>query len=76
MWPRRLGPALRDAVVPDHRRREAHELFGEARVGDDLLVTGHRSGEDRFADGEALGADGVAAEDRAVLESEKAGHEE
>ena len=76
MWPCRLGPALGDAVVPDHRRREAHELLGEARVGDDLLVTGHRGGEDRFADGEALGPDGVAAEDRAVLECEEAGHAE
>ena len=43
-----------DAVVPDHRRREADELLGVARVGDDLLVAGHRGREHRLADREAV----------------------
>ena len=42
--------AVGDAVVADHRRREADELLGEARVGDDLLVAGHRGREDRLAE--------------------------
>ena len=63
-----------DAVVPDHRRREADDLLGEARVGDDLLVAGHRRGEDGLAEGEALSADRLTAEDRPVLEDEEAGH--
>src|SRR6185312_2968659 len=70
----RLGPSFGDAVVADHRRREAHELLGEARIGDHFLVTRHRGREHRLADGEALRPDRVAAEDRAVLERKKAGH--
>ena len=70
----RLGPAGGDAVVADHRRREADELLGEARVGDGLLVAGHRGREDGLAEGDARGADGLAAEDRPVLEREEGAH--
>ena len=65
----------RDAVVADHRRREADDLLGVARVGDDLLVAGHRGREDGLAEREALGADRLAAEDGPVLEGEEAGHD-
>ena len=70
----RLGAAGGDAVVADHRRREADELLGEARVGDGLLVAGHRGREDGLAEGDARRADRLAAEDRAVLEREKGAH--
>ncbi len=50
---RRLRARLVDAVVADHRRREADELLREARVGDDLLVAGHRGREDGLAAREA-----------------------
>ena len=53
--PLRLGALVGDAVVADHRRREADELLRVARVGDDLLVAGHRGREDRLAEREALG---------------------
>ena len=42
--------AVGDAVVADHRRGEADDLAAEARVGDDLLVAGHRGREDRLAE--------------------------
>ena len=64
----------RDAVVPDHRGREADDLVGIARVGDDLLVAGHRRREDRLAEGVALRPDGLAAKDRPVLEGEEPAH--
>ena len=70
----RLGAAGGDAVVADHRRREADELLGEARVGDGLLVAGHRGREDGLAERGAGGADRRAAEDRAVLEREEGAH--
>ena len=44
---------LGDAVVADHRRGEADDLLGVARVGDDLLVAGHRGREDRLAERDA-----------------------
>ena len=37
----RLAALVGDAVVADHRRREADELARVARVGDGLLVAGH-----------------------------------
>ena len=70
----RLGPAGRDAVVADHRRREADELLGEAGVGDGLLVAGHRGREHGLAEGDAGRADRLAAEDRAVLEGDEGAH--
>ena len=70
----RLRPLVGDAVVADHRRREADELLREARIGHGFLVARHAGREDRLAAREALGADRVAAEDRAVLQREKALH--
>src|SRR6185437_12939072 len=67
----RLRPSLVDAVVADHRRREADELLGKARVGGDLLVPSHRRREDRFAAGEAVSADRLALEHGAVLEHKR-----
>ena len=61
-----------DAVVADHRRREADELLRVARIGDRLLVAGHPGREDGLAEGDAVGGDRAAAEDRAVLEQEVA----
>ncbi len=70
----RLAAVVGDAVVADHRRREAEDLLGVARVGDELLVAGHRGREDGLAEGDALGAHRPAGEDLAVLEDERAGH--
>ena len=67
---RRLEPRVVDAVVADHRRREGDELAREARVGDRLLVAGHRGREDGLAEGDAGGADRAGREDGAVLEGE------
>ena len=69
---RRLRARLLDAVVSDHRRGEGDDLLGEARVGDDLLVAGHRGREHGLAEGEALRADRFAGKDGAVLERQKA----
>src|SRR4051794_38040601 len=71
MRSRRLRACCFDAVVADHGSGEADELLREARVGDDLLVAGHRRREDRLAAGEAGCADRVAREDRAVLQDER-----
>src|SRR5581483_5573152 len=46
----------------------------EARIGGDLLVTGHRRGEDRLAERKPLSADGLAGEYGAVLENESRFH--
>src|SRR6266516_1475524 len=73
---RRLRPPLRDAVIADHRRGEAHELLREARVGDDLLVTGHRGREHRLTNCEAVRPDRLATEDGAVLERDETRHAE
>ena len=70
----RLGARGRDAVVPDHRCREADELLRIARVGDDLLVARHRGREDRLPEGDIVGADRPAVEDRPVFEDEEAAH--
>src|SRR4029453_19094981 len=72
----RLRPRRGDAVVPDHRRREAHQLLRVARVGDDLLVARHRGGEDRFPEGDVLRADRATVEDRPVFENQEARHAE
>ena len=66
----RLRAALADPVVADHRSREAQDLLRVARVGDELLVAGHRGREDGLAEGHSLGADRLTAEDRPVLECE------
>ena len=65
-----LHPRLVDAVRPDQRIREAEHLRDVARVGDRLLVAGHRGREAGLARRDAVGADGDAREDGAVLEDE------
>ena len=72
---RRLRPDRSDSVVADHGRREADDLIRVARVGDDLLVAGHRGREDRLAERVALGADGLAPEERPVLEEQEPVHD-
>jgi hypothetical protein len=68
-----LVPVRGDAVVADHRRREADELLRVTRIGDDLLVAGHRRREHGLAEREALRGDRLAAEDAAILEHEEPG---
>ena len=53
----RLHPRLVDAVVADQRVREAEHLRDVARVGDRLLVAGHRGREAGLAGGDARRAD-------------------
>ena len=54
------------ADVADVRIRERDDLAGVGRIGEDLLVAGHRRVEDDFARGVALGADRATSEDAAV----------
>src|SRR5581483_6486017 len=68
----RLAARVAYTVVADHRRREADDLAGVARVGDDLLVARHRGREHGFADCAPRRADALAREDLAVLEHERA----
>jgi hypothetical protein len=53
--------------------RHRHDLTVVAGVREDLLVTGHRGVEHDLADGLAVGAEGVAVVDGAVLEGEERG---
>ena len=64
---RLLGCGL-DAVVADHRGREAEQLAVEARIGERLLVAGHARREDGLADGAGRRTDADRREDRAVRE--------
>ena len=66
----RLHPRLVDAVGADERIGEAEHLRHVARVGDRLLVAGHRGREAGLAGGDARRAHGDSGEDRAVLEDE------
>ena len=66
----RFAALLGDPVVAHHRRREADELPGVARIGDRLLVAGHAGREHGLAEGDAVDRDGAAAEHRSVLEEE------
>ena len=59
-----------DPDVADLRRRHRHQLPGVGRVGEDLLVAGHPGGEDRFAHGDHVRAEGATREHRAVREDE------
>ena len=61
-----------DADVANLGAREEDELAGVGRVGEDLLVAGQGRVEDHLADGGALGAEGAAGPDGAVLEDEAA----
>ena len=72
---RRVGlhERLGDAVVADHRIRVGDDLAAVARVGQRLLVAGHRSVEDDLAGDRAGSAGGEAVEARAVLEQQVCG---
>ncbi len=65
---RRLGAIRQDPVVTNHGSRERNNLFGVARVGDDLLIPGHGRREDGFPEGKPVGADGLTVEENPVLE--------
>ena len=66
----RLGVLGVDADVADVRIGERDDLAGVRRIGEDLLVAGHRGVEHDLADGLAERADRAAAEHRAVGERE------
>ena len=63
------------AVVPDVRVSHRHDLPAIRRIGQDLLITGHRGVEANFADARAGGAKGFAFESSAVFESEERAHD-
>ena len=63
--------SLVDAVVALQRVGHHEDLLGEGRVGERLLVAGHRGAEDDLAVRARRGADGVAGEDGAVFEDEE-----
>jgi hypothetical protein len=60
-----------DAHVAHLGRGHDHDLAAVRRVGEHLLVAGHRGVEDHLAEGLAGGAEADAAIDRAVLEGQK-----
>jgi hypothetical protein len=62
----RLDVLRVDADVADLRVGHRHQLTAVRRVGEDLLVSGHRGVEHHLADGFAFGAEGLAFEDGAV----------
>ena len=66
--PARLIVLVVPAGVPDVRRRGDHDLAAVARVGQRLLVTRHRGGEDRLSEHLALGPEGSAHEGPSVLQ--------
>ncbi len=57
-----------DAVVADLRVGHRHDLAAIARIGEDLLVAGHRGVEADFAVDFAIGADRGAGVDGAIFE--------
>ena len=61
-------------IVPDERKGHRHDLATVGRVGEDLLVAGHRRVEDDLAGACARRAEGLAGEHAAVLERESADH--
>ena len=60
-----------DAVVAYKWVGEDEDLAGKRRVGEHLLVSGHRSREDDLAVGASRGAEGLAFEGSAVFEDEE-----
>jgi hypothetical protein len=52
------------------RESEGDDLARVGRIGQDLLVSGHRGDEARFPEGLAEGAETRAPEDRAVLQDQ------
>ncbi len=72
----RLHVGAVDAVVADVRHRHRDDLAGVARVGQDLLVAGHRGVEAQLAGGLAVRTARDAGKDGAVLERQKRGAHE
>ncbi len=58
------------AHVADVRIRERDDLAGVRRIGEDLLVAGHRGVEHHFADGRSERADRPAVEHRPIGQSQ------
>ena len=61
------------ADIADMREGEGDDLPGIRRVGQDLLIAGHRGIEADLADGDAGGARALALDHRAVGQNEKRG---
>jgi hypothetical protein len=59
------------ADISDMRKCEGDDLPGVRRIGDDLLVAGHRGIEADFADRMAGGPDAFAPENRAVSQHQR-----
>ena len=76
--PRTCGSAflveLVDAVIADQRIGHRDDLTAIRRIGQHLLITGHRGVETNFADLRALRAKGFAFENATVFESENCAH--
>src|SRR5712691_7250761 len=66
----RLDVLLVDAVVADERVRHRDDLPSVRRIGEDLLVAGHRGVEDDLAGRLAARAEGLARERAAVAQDE------
>ncbi len=62
-----------DAVVPDEGVRHDHVLPGVGRVGEDLLVAGHRGIENHLSEGRAPGSEAATVEATTVLEDQVGG---
>jgi hypothetical protein len=56
--------------IPDVRESEGDDLARVGRIGEDLLVSGHRGVEAHFPEGLAEGAEAPPPEDRAVLQDQ------
>ncbi|MCY1508168.1 hypothetical protein D9M68_424690 [compost metagenome] len=66
----RLGVFRGGAGVADVRIGQGDDLLGVGRIGKDFLVAGHGGVEHHFANGMAIGTDGLAAKDAAVSKGE------
>src|SRR5262245_52289004 len=60
-----------NAGIADQRIRHRHDLAGVRWVGQDLLITRHRSIENNFAQGFAFKAVSIAAENTPVFEQQR-----
>ncbi len=69
----RLAILVVGADIADMREREGDDLPGIGRIGQDLLVAGHRGVEDQLAGDHGCAAEAAAGEDRSVLQGENAG---
>ena len=70
---RRLDVLVIGADIADMREGEGDDLPGIGRVGQDLLIAGHRGVEADFADRDAGSARALALDHGAVGENEKRG---